>query len=97
MEHPSPAVNNFIRFRWQRPKFCKPAQGIAPGEAIELLAKLRGMNQDLILVALTRSHDHGLRLQAAKVPVDESGVESANLCVAIQRLLGLVRLTPVPH
>jgi DNA-binding NtrC family response regulator len=46
-------------------------QGIASADAIDLLAKFRGMNQDLILAALTRSHDHELRLKAAKVPVDE--------------------------
>ncbi len=46
-------------------------QGIPPGGALDLFAKLRGMNQDMVLIALTRSHDHNLRLQAAKVPVDE--------------------------
>jgi len=46
-------------------------QGIAPAAAIDLLAKLRGMNQDLPLMALTRSPDHDLRLKAAKVPVDD--------------------------
>jgi DNA-binding NtrC family response regulator len=46
-------------------------QGIPSADALDLLAKLRGMNHDLILIALTRSHDHELRLKAAKVPVDD--------------------------
>jgi DNA-binding NtrC family response regulator len=46
-------------------------QGMSPADALGLLAKLRGINQDLILIALTRSNDHALRLTAAKVPVDE--------------------------
>jgi DNA-binding NtrC family response regulator len=47
------------------------AQGMPAANALELLTKLRGVNRDLILIAFTRSQDHGLRLTAAKVPVDE--------------------------
>ena len=42
-------------------------QGVPSSDALDLLAKLRGMNQDLIVIALTRNHDHELRLKAAKV------------------------------
>ena len=65
-------------------------QGIAPADAIDLLAKFRGINQDLILVALTRSHDHGLRLKAAKVPVDEffaAPVDFHELQIVLDRAL----------
>jgi DNA-binding NtrC family response regulator len=46
-------------------------QGVSPMDALGLLGKLRSINQDLILIALTRSQDHALRLTAAKIPVDE--------------------------
>ncbi|HET7185582.1 MAG TPA: sigma-54 dependent transcriptional regulator [Terriglobales bacterium] len=46
------------------------AQGMPAANALELLTRLRGMNRDLILIAFTRSQDQGLRLTAAKVPVD---------------------------
>jgi DNA-binding NtrC family response regulator len=65
-------------------------QGIPSADAIDLLAKLRGMNQDLILVALTRSHDHALRLKAAKVPVDEffaAPVDFHELQIVLDRAL----------
>ncbi|MBZ5629491.1 MAG: sigma-54 dependent transcriptional regulator [Acidobacteriia bacterium] len=65
-------------------------QGMSPADAIDLLAKLRGINQDLILVALTRSHDHGLRLKAAKVPVDEffaAPVDFRELQIVLDRAL----------
>ncbi|HEX9119366.1 MAG TPA: sigma-54 dependent transcriptional regulator [Terriglobales bacterium] len=65
-------------------------QGIAPAAAIDLLAKLRGMKQDLILVALTRSPDHDLRLKAAKVPVDDffvSPVDFRELQIVLDRNL----------
>ena len=65
-------------------------QGMPPGDAIDLLAKLRGMNQDLVLVALTRSHDHALRLKAAKVPVDEffaGPVDFRELQIVLDRAL----------
>ncbi|MBZ5567334.1 MAG: sigma-54 dependent transcriptional regulator [Acidobacteriia bacterium] len=64
--------------------------GLTPAEAIDLLAKLRGINQDLILVALTRSHDHSLRLKAAKVPVDEffaAPVDFHELQIVLDRAL----------
>ncbi|MBZ5509976.1 MAG: sigma-54 dependent transcriptional regulator [Acidobacteriia bacterium] len=65
-------------------------QGIEPGAAIDLLAKLRGINQDLVLVALTRSHDHALRLTAANVPVDEflaAPVDFHELQIVLDRAL----------
>jgi DNA-binding NtrC family response regulator len=65
-------------------------QGIPSADAIDLLAKLRGMNQDLVLVALTRSHDHALRLKAAKVPVDEffaAPVDFRELQIVLERAL----------
>jgi DNA-binding NtrC family response regulator len=65
-------------------------QGIAPAAAIDLLAKLRGMNQDLTLMALTRSPDHDLRLKAAKVPVDDffvSPVDFRELQIVLDRTL----------
>jgi DNA-binding NtrC family response regulator len=65
-------------------------QDMAPAAAIDLLAKLRGINQDIILVALTRSHDHGLRLKAAKVPVDEffaAPVDFRELQIVLDRAL----------
>jgi DNA-binding NtrC family response regulator len=48
------------------------------------------MNQDLILVALTRNHDHDLRLKAAKVPVDEffaAPVDFHELQIVLDRAL----------
>jgi DNA-binding NtrC family response regulator len=65
-------------------------QGIAPAAAIDLLAKLRGMNQDLTLMALTRSPDHDLRLKAAKDPVDDffvSPVDFRELQIILDRNL----------
>jgi two-component system response regulator PilR (NtrC family) len=65
-------------------------QGIPSADAIDLLAKLRGMNQDLVLVALTRSHDHALRLKAAKVPLDEffaAPVDFRELQIVLDRAL----------
>ena len=65
-------------------------QGIAPADAIDLLAKFRGMNQDLILMALTRSRDHDLRLKAAKVPVDDffvAPVDFRELQIVLDRAL----------
>jgi two-component system response regulator PilR (NtrC family) len=46
-------------------------QGMKPADALELLLKLRSINQDLLLVSLTRSQDRELRRKAAEVPVDE--------------------------
>jgi len=46
-------------------------QGTAPALALEYLVKLRAINQDLLLVAVTRTQDRELRLKAAEVPVDE--------------------------
>jgi DNA-binding NtrC family response regulator len=46
-------------------------QGVPSAQALEYLVKLRAINQDLLLVALTRIQDRELRLKAAEVPVDE--------------------------
>ncbi len=65
-------------------------QGVTAGEALDLLAKFRGMNEDLILVALTREQDHNLRLKAAQVPVDEffvAPVDFHELQIVLDRAL----------
>jgi DNA-binding NtrC family response regulator len=64
--------------------------GMPSADALGLLAKLRGINQDLILIALTRSHDHALRLKAAKVGIDEFFVAPINfgeLQIVLERAL----------
>jgi DNA-binding NtrC family response regulator len=65
-------------------------QGMASADALDLLAKFRGINQDLILIALTRHRDHELRLKAAKVPVDDffvAPVDFRELQVVLDRTL----------
>ncbi len=65
-------------------------QGVSSTEAIDFLAKLRSINQDLVLVALTREKDPELRLKAAKVPVDEffvAPVDFRELQIILERAL----------
>ncbi len=65
-------------------------QGVSPVDALGLLAKLRSINQDLILIALTRNQDHALRLAAAKIPVDEffaAPVDFRELQLVLERAL----------
>ncbi len=65
-------------------------QGVSPMDALGLLSKLRGINQDLILIALTRNQDHALRMAAAKIPVDEffaAPVDFHELQLVLERAL----------
>ncbi|MGI9104592.1 MAG: sigma 54-interacting transcriptional regulator [Terriglobales bacterium] len=65
-------------------------QGVPPANAVELLAKYRGINHDLLLVAMTRSPDREVRLKAAQVPVDEffvAPIDFAEFRIVLHRAL----------
>jgi len=65
-------------------------QGASPVEALQWMAKLRGVSQDLVFIAVTRIRDRELRLKAAQVPVDEfffAPVDFRELHIVLDRAL----------
>ncbi len=59
-------------------------------QGLEVLGELRSMNQDMVLVAVTRSHGRSIRLQAAELGADEfftAPVDFAELRIVLERAL----------
>lgn len=64
--------------------------GASATQGLEVLGELRSMNQDLVLVALTRSRSRAIRLQAAELGADEffiAPVDFSELRIVLERAL----------